>query len=420
MFKKSQRRIVAAVMATLIFALAGVFAVIFLASYSDVRKESLEMLEKYAELYFKNGEPDNAIVAQRRFPGVPETGDMPAGLPDGAKPESGRLFALSTFYAVSFDKNGKANPFDNDGSSPYSDERLSEMARKCLGHETGTTDGLIFLTKTQGDTTLVVFKDDTIKSDTMATLFRYTVIFGAAALLVLFALSVLMSKKIIEPLRKNDEKQRQFVSDAGHELKTPVSVIDANAELLAREIGPNKWLDNIRFENARMEELTRQLLELARTEQTKPVFAEFDMSRTVTGCILPFEGVAFDKGITLAYSIEPGITCCGSREQIGELTTVLIDNAMAHSAGGGEITVELKRHKGSATLSVANPGEPIEDRERIFERFYKSDEARSENGAHYGLGLAIAKAIVKAHGGTITVESKGGMNIFCAELNVLQ
>ena len=256
--------------------------------------------------------------------------------------------------------------------------------------------------------------DATVISDTMATVIRYTLIFGGCALCVLLALSLLISRLIMKPLVKSDERQRQFVSDAGHELKTPVSIISANTELLSREIGPNKWLDNIRFENDRMSDLTHQLLELATAEQAKPVFAEFDLSRAVTGCVLPFEGAAFERGTQLLCDIAPGIRFTGDEKQLGQLVTILVDNALSHSSAGSTVRVILSCEHGLAALLVTNEGKPIGDCVRIFERFYRADEARAEDSGHYGLGLAIAKAVTEANRGVISAESRGGVNTFKA------
>lgn len=211
-------------------------------------------------------------------------------------------------------------------------------------------------------------------------------------------------------MEQNDIKQKQFISDAGHELKTPISVISANAELLLRETGENKWLSNIRYENERMGNLVKQLLELSRTENTVPETENLDFSRLISGGVLPFESVAFEKEILINTDISENIFVSGDRNKLSQLISILVDNAISHSKGK-EITVKLSETKSAAVLSVINVGEPIsaEVKERMFERFFRADEARTDDNGHFGLGLSIAKAIVGNHKGKIDVNCYNGL-----------
>lgn len=226
--------------------------------------------------------------------------------------------------------------------------------------------------------------------------------------------------RIVAPLEESYRKQRQFISDAGHELKTPVSVIGANAELLSRELGENRWLQNIQWENQRMGLLVGQLLELSRTENIRIRIEHVDLSRLVAGETLAFESVAFEKGLTLQSSITSGIAAEGNSAQLRQLTAIVLDNAIRYSSG--QVRVTLTRDRGTAELSVINSGEPIpvEHRERIFERFYRVDPARGGEEKHYGLGLAIAKAIVNNHHGQIGVSCGDGLVEFRIRLPVLR
>lgn len=148
--------------------------------------------------------------------------------------------------------------------------------------------------------------DNTIMEESVSTLFRYTLIFGGIAMVLFLFLSIFLAKKIVTPLEESYKKQKQFISDAGHELKTPVSVVSVNAELLSREIGDNQWLSNIQYENQRMGLLVSQLLQLARTENVLPQMERIDFSHLVIGESLPFESVAFEQGLVLKCEIEPG------------------------------------------------------------------------------------------------------------------
>ena len=246
----------------------------------------------------------------------------------------------------------------------------------------------------------------------------YTLVFGTAALVVLFFLARYLAGKIVSPLEESYLSQRQFISDAGHELKTPVAVINANLELLSREIGGNQWLSNIQYENERMSALVIQLLELARAENVTPQMESLDLSRLVYGETLPFESVAYEKGLTLNSEISENVCASGNSTQLKQLVSILIDNAVRHSSRGNEVRITLRKEKGHALLSVMNDGEeiPPEQQKHLFERFYRTDEARTGEDGHYGLGLAIARAIVTAHKGTIAVRCHHGKVEFTAKL----
>lgn len=186
-----------------------------------------------------------------------------------------------------------------------------------------------------------------------------------------------------------------------------MSVVGANAELLSREVGDNQWLQNIQYENERMGFLVGQLLELARTENVTPQTEHLDFSRLVAGEALPFESVAFEKGLALITNITPAVAVKGDSSQLKQLVSVLLDNAIRHSRDNGEICLSLTKDHGMAKLSVINKGDeiPKDEREQIFERFYRRDDVRNSDDKHYGLGLAIAK--------TITVSHKGSVEVLC-------
>lgn len=400
MFKRSKRRIVVVLMTFSVLLLTGVIGVIYLASYVQATNENRELLKQYVDDYvlLENG----AMM----FP------------PDGfhKSPPNGRLrkppmLELSTFYSVAIDKNGTILKVDTADISTVSDERLTDLALEIVqsGKQTGIIDHLIYRSQDKESYTLVAFLDHTLFLENAKILIEYTLIFGAAALVIVFFSARWFAGKIVAPLEESYQKQRQFISDAGHELKTPVSVVQANLELLSRELGENQWLSNIQYENERMSALILQLLDLARTEHVTPQMEPLDFSRLVCGETLLFETVAYEQGQTLSSNIEQEIQVEGNQVQLKQLVSILLDNAIRHNERNGNIEVILKKDKKYALLSVMNDGEPIaqEHRERLFERFYQTDSARASSG-HYGLGLAIAKAITTVHKGTIEVTCHDG------------
>ena len=246
---------------------------------------------------------------------------------------------------------------------------------------------------------------------------RNVFIVGGASIVVLFFISVFLAERIIRPLEENDTRQKQFISNASHELKTPISVIGVNAEILSRELSQNEWLSNIQYENNRMGELVEQLLELSSAENKEVSMEELDFSYVVTGEALAFETLAFERGTTLQSTIEEEITLTGNQNQLTQVVAVLLDNALRHTTGN-YIDLTLQKRAHNAVLSVTNDGKeiPPEKLEHLFDRFYRVDEARNSEDHHYGLGLSIAKAIVEKHGGSINVSCSGGKVTFVVVL----
>ena len=399
MFKKSRRKIVAAIMSILVLLWVGTLGIIYASSYFEMFKQNQEMLQAHAEMYVLPQGFDGMMPPSRPFPG-----DNPGSPPDFTESP---MFQLSTFYTVAVSYDGQILETKNEPPTVHSDSDLEELAKDIIkSNKTGGTQNNLAYYKTdKNGYTLVTFKDNTVINESAMTLFRYTLIFGGVALVLFFFLSVFLARKIVNPLEESYQKQKQFISDAGHELKTPVSVVSANAELLSREIGDNGWLQNIQYENERMGMLVTQLLDLARTENVAPQMEQVDFSRLVAGEALPFESVAFEKGLVLNSNIANGIGVVGNTTQLKQIVSILLDNAIRHSKGGGEVWLSLTKEHGIAKLSVINKGDeiPAEQREQIFERFYRVDTARNGEDKHYGLGLAIAKAIATSHKGYIEV-----------------
>ena len=409
MFKKSRRKIVVAIMSILVLLWVGTLGVIYASSYFEMTKQNEQMLQAHAEMYSLSNSFGEMMPPNRPKPNANH----------GFNPES-PMFQLSTFYTVAVSYDGDILEIKNEPPTVHTDDDLKSLAQSIIksGRNSGAENNLAFYKMDKGGYTLITFKDNTVINESAMTLFRYTLIFGALALVLFFFLSVYLARKIVNPLEESYQKQKQFISDAGHELKTPVSVVNANAELLSREIGENQWLQNIQYENERMGKLVGQLLELARTENVTPQMEHIDLSRLVAGEALPFESVAFEKGLVLNNNIIDGIAVKGNSTQLKQIVSILLDNAIRHSKGGGEVWLTLIKEHGVAKLSVINKGVeiPAEQREHIFERFYRVDTARNGEDKHYGLGLAIAKAITTSHKGNIAVHCFDGFVEFRVQI----
>ena len=236
---------------------------------------------------------------------------------------------------------------------------------------------------------------------------------GALAFLAFFAISVFLSKWVLRPLERSWQQQQQFLADASHELKTPLTVILANTNILKAKGDETisqqiSWIKSTEEEAKRMKQLVDDMLFLAKSDSTKvpTMYSEVNLSDVITNAILTFEAVAFECSVLLDYTdIDPGININGDENQIKQLMGILLDNAVKFSEKGKTVFISLKVKQGKSILSVHNVGNVIPEYEltHIFERFYRADKARSNEG--YGLGLSIAKSIVDSHNGRISAES---------------
>lgn len=228
---------------------------------------------------------------------------------------------------------------------------------------------------------------------------------------IVFGLTMMLTKRAMQPMQISFEKQKQFISDAGHELKTPLTIISANADILQDEIGENKWLDYIRMQTERMRILVDEMMTLTKMEHSSATATaeRFNLSSAVETMALPFESQAFEQQKKFEIDIQPELYFQGNPEQVRRMIGILIDNAFKYSAEHGAIRVSLKEETSSrAVLEVYNTGKGIreDEKEKIFERFYRSDSSRARATGGYGLGLSIAKSVADAHKMKIEVNSE--------------
>lgn len=273
----------------------------------------------------------------------------------------------------------------------------------------------------------IAFTDCTMEQATMRSLLLRSGFIALAALVILTGLSYWLAGFAVRPVKQAWQEQKQFISDASHELKTPLTVILSSSELAVGEPDEAKtkqYIDNIHAESLRMKELVEDMLALAlaRAESgAKLVMEPVDLSDTALESALAFEPVAFENGRTLAYDIQPELSVSGSAVQLRRLTDILLDNAVKYAAAGTDISLLLRREGRSAVLQVENKGEtiPPEKLPHLFDRFYRADESRT-GGEGFGLGLAIAQSIAQTHGGSIGCTSAEGVTRFTVTLPLLK
>ena len=240
---------------------------------------------------------------------------------------------------------------------------------------------------------------------------------GSISLILLLFISIYLTNKTIKPIKESFEKQKEFIANASHELKTPLTIIRTNTSLVlsnSRETveSQSKWLNYINNQIERMAKLIDEMLSLAKLDTGKELeeFTIFDISKLINNVLLTFEAVLFENNIELSSNIDEEIIIKGDRESIKKVFIILLDNAIKYTNNSGKIDVELIKDKNKIKLKIKNTGEGIkkEDLDKIFERFYRVDTSRARDTGGYGLGLSIAKSIVESHNGKIYAESNIG------------
>ena len=331
-------------------------------------------------------------------------------------------------FSVRLDSSGAIAMVDSGFFQELEEDALREYTQAAL--KSGKKSGLLReyalrfrqMEEPAGGKT-ILFADASMEISTMEHLLKTCLLISGASFVLFFIISVLLARWAVKPVEEAWNQQRQFVADASHELKTPLTVIMTNAELLQSGMYPEtekqQFAGSILTMSRQMRGLVESLLELARVDNgtAKMRFGQLDLSEVVGECLLPFEPVYFEKDLLLESAIEPGLHVKGSGSHLRQVVDILLDNAQKYSTPGGITVLTLKRQGNHALLSVSNPGEAIapEDLKNIFKRFYRIDKARTMNRS-YGLGLAIAQSIVTEHKGRIWAQSSGGRNTFFVQL----
>ena len=320
----------------------------------------------------------------------------------------------SRFFSVLLNEKGQVLQSDTGQIAAVDDQSAGEMAQAVWssGNASGFQGDYRYIRAAEAEGTRFIFVDCRRSLSNFRTTLIASVLVALAGLLAVFLLLLILSKRIVRPVAESYEKQRRFITDAGHELKTPLTIIGADLDLVEPELEGNEWLQDIRCQVRRLTGLTQDLIFLSRMEEETPPIQpiEFPLSDLTEEMAQSFQGLAKAQGKRLTLSIPPILSYTGDEKAIRQLLSILLDNALKYTPEEGEVEIALKKEGRMIRLSVSNTIDRPMEREmldRLFDRFYRGDQSRSSQTGGYGLGLSIAKGIVLAHRGKIRAESSG-------------
>lgn len=265
------------------------------------------------------------------------------------------------------------------------------------------------------DGTMVVFVDCEAELNVFYSTLAVSVLMSLAGYAAVFLLVLLSSGVVLRPVRESYEKQKQFITDASHELKTPLTIIDANVEILEMDHGESEWTESIHNQIRRLSGLTNQLVTLARMDEENGSIQKemFDLSEAVYDTLQGFQPVAQTRELDMQMQIADAVAYRGEESRIRQLVGILMDNAVKYATQGSTVDVKLYKKGRQTVLEISNEAQGLTpgDKQELFGRFYRSDASRSSKTGGSGIGLAVAQAIVTAHKGTIRAFSPDGKRL---------
>ena len=414
MIKRLKIRLILLVLSGLLLASAGLVAAINWINWQDLLQQAngvLTMLEATGGLRPMPTDAGWPDMPDMQGKGIREERDGKFTLRRRNDDTVRQAVNLSNFYTVQLDEQGQIIAWNSDRTELYEESDINALVSGALqeGRGSGRVGTQFYRLIRQEKGMLLIVLDATLEMQSARRVLRLTVLLALAEDVLLSLGAVWLIRRMVRPVDEALEKQKQFIWDASHELKTPLAVISANAEALAGEAGDSKPLEYIRSEVQRTDRLLQSLLTLARMEKGTAQNPQrlFDLSRALLSVALPFEATVFEAGKQLDVRIPNGVTCTGDEEMIRQLCVILLSNAEKYSDEKGKITLSLETRGEKRVIRVHNTGPaiPQEAQRRIFDRFYRVDSSHNRDIPGNGLGLSIAQSIVNAHKGKITVRS---------------
>lgn len=401
MIKTLRRKFITITMSSVVVVLAVIMVIINIANYYNINQHADELLKVLVE---NNG----------TFP-------KPDDLPRGKKPLSHKISPEAPFetryFSVVLSADQAVVSVNTGRIAAVSTESASEYAVEL--HTQNKTSGFLEQYKYQAvsldEGMLYIFLDCGRELSTFYSFLRSSCLVAILGTLSVFILVVVFSKLATKPVAESYEKQKRFITDASHEIKTPLTIIDAGTEVLEMEMGENQWTRSIKNQVMRLNALTGKLVFLSRMDEENPALpmTDFSLSDAVTETIQPFDTISASQGKQLLQEIEKQVSYCGEESLIRQLLSLLLDNAMKYSDDEGQISVCLRMIGKSKEITVSNTVTKIKQGKLdvLFERFYRLDPSRNTQTGGHGIGLSVAKSIVTAHKGKLSAKSDDGKSI---------
>lgn len=413
MIRDLRKKFILVAMLSTMLVLTAIMGVV---NFSNYR----EMLDRADEM--------TALLEQNdgKFPEEPSWHEQDDTETPPAKPENDEKdksrFSVETpfetrYFTVTVDENGEVTDCDLDRIAAVDEETAEEYTQTAQQKNKTTGFQRIYryrVTETE-DGAKYVFLDCRREISNFRTVLVTTISVSLLGLAAVFVLVVIFSRMVFRPVEESIQKQKRFITDASHELKTPLTIIDANIEVMEMESGESQWTKSTRKQIQRLSGLVQQLVTLSRLDEEKGLEekCEFNLSEAVSECVQPYESLAQTREKNLTLNIEEDITYTGDERSIRQLAGILMDNAVKYSSENGNITLTLKKKGKKIFLEVYNDADdlPQGKLDVLFERFYRLDSSRNSGTGGSGIGLSMAKAIVQAHKGKITAENKNGRGL---------
>lgn len=413
MIRDLRKKFILVAMLSTMLVLTAIMGVV---NFSNYR----EMLDRADEM--------TALLEQNdgKFPEEPSWHEQDDTETPPAKPENDEKdksrFSVETpfetrYFTVTVDENGEVTDCDLDRIAAVDEETAEEYTQTAQQKNKTTGFQGIYryrVTETE-DGAKYVFLDCRREISNFRTVLVTTISVSLLGLAAVFVLVVIFSRMVFRPVEESIQKQKRFITDASHELKTPLTIIDANTEVMEMESGESQWTKSTRKQIQRLSGLVQQLVTLSRLDEEKGLEekCEFNLSEAVSECVQPYESLAQTREKNLTLNIEEDITYTGDERSIRQLAGILMDNAVKYFSENGNITLTLKKKGKKIFLEVYNDADdlPQGKLDVLFERFYRLDSSRNSGTGGSGIGLSVAKAIVQAHKGKITAENKNGRGL---------
>ena len=426
MIKSLRKKFIAIAMCSVFFVLAGIVGTINVINFANVNNTAnsrlayisenggeLQMVKLHGNENFDGTAPPN-----EEQPPELDKEQMTKDFKEKFKNLSAETPFDTRYFTATVDGSGTVVAVNTGNIAAVTEEEAQNYAEELA--QKGKTGGFYgngykFTTLETDEGTMYIFLDCSREFSTFYSFLTASVMISLAGLALVFVLVVIFSKMAVKPVAESYEKQKQFITDAGHELKTPLTIIDANTEIIEMDYGESEWTESIKNQVKRLAELTQNLVFLSKMDEdsSKLNLADFSISDAVYDTAQSFEAVAKSNGKELEIEVEDNLSYCGDEYSIRRLVSLLLDNALKYSSDGSKIEIALSQSGKDRILTVKNSADSVEigSLDKWFERFYRADASRNSKTGGSGIGLSTAKAIVEAHKGKIHAESKDGKTI---------